>query len=226
MKLYHYSKTPYTELRSKRAQGKVSQAEIKDAEEARAFRRSVSLDIDEISFLPDPAPLEILGQLYANHNHHIWVPNATIYEHIVESRDLPDFIYHITETPGDIEQMNTEWDAMFVKGKSNAEIIRSKQEYFANKTKRKNQTGENGSGNIALEKNMRKYVGKTKQAYLDAIPLFDDYNWKQYAPFVPHVQLDIEGGIAKLLRPARAVKVGGAIGKYTTESKTLPSLHW
>jgi hypothetical protein len=205
MLLYHYANEPYTDLRTKQAQGKMTPEEIKEEDKYALFRHDASPSYAEISFLPDPIPLDIMGALYAGHDHHIWIPNHVVYEHIVESKDIPAFKYHISETPDDIKQMFSDWPD----NPSNAE----KRKYFQEKNARKWRTGENGEGNLQLEKHFGKYVNGTRKAYLAAIPMFDESNWKQYAPMVPHVQINPEGGIVQLLRPARKVTIGPASTK-------------
>lgn len=210
MLLYHYSNEPYTELKTKQAQGKITPEEMEQEDKYALFRHDVSPSYAEISFLPDPIPLDIIGALYAGHDHHIWIPDHEIYEHIVDSKELPPFKYHITETPDDVKQMFRDWP--------DNPTPEQKRAYFQAKNARKWKTGENGEGNKELEKNFSKYVNGTRNAYLTAVPLFDDYNWKQYAPMVPHVQINPEGGIAKLLRPARKVKIGKANVAVSLES--------
>ena len=202
MLLYHYSNKPYTELKTKLAQGIMTPAMILEEDKYSGFRHDIFPDYKAISLLPDPIPLDIMGALYAGHDHHIWVPGSTIYEHVVDSRKIPKFMYHISETPDDVKQMFSEWPD----NPSNAE----KRAYFQSKSARKWRTGENGEGNVELEKNFGKYVNGTRAAYLAAIPLFEEHNWHQYAPMVPHVQLNPEGGVLPLIRPARKVTIGKA----------------
>lgn len=213
MLLYHYSNEHYTDLRTKQAQGKLTPEEIKEEDKYALYRHDVSPSYTTISFLPDPAPLDILGALYAGHDHHIWIPNHVVYEHIVDSKDIPAFKYHITETPDDIKQMFNDWPD----NPTDAE----KRKYFQEKNARKWKTGENGEGYQQLEKHFGKYINGTRKSYLAAIPLFDEYNWTQYAPFVPHVMISPEGGIIQLLKPARKVTIGPANAKVLGSPPTI-----
>lgn len=211
MLLYHYSNTPYTELKTKLAQGAITAAEMAEADQFTRFRNDSFPDYRAISLLPDPIPLDIMGQLYAGHNHHIWIPNHSIYEHVVESARLAEFDYLITETPDDVKQMFADWP--------DNPTPAQKRAYFQARSKRKLRTGESGKGNAALEKNFGRYVGGTRAAYLAAVPMFDEGNWHQYAPMVPHVQIAVPSGVMQLVRPARRVTIGGPLSRN-------PSAKW
>lgn len=210
MLLYHYANEPYPELKTKLAQGVMTPAMILEEDKYSDFRHAAFPSYKAISLLPDPIPLDIMGALYAGHNHHIWIPGHTVYEHIVDSRKIPQFMYHISESPDDVKQMFNDWP--------DNPTPEQKRAFFQARNARKWKTGENGEGNKELEKNFGKYVNGTRSAYLTAVPLFDDYNWKQYAPMVPHVQINPEGGIVKLVRPARKVKIGKANVAVSLES--------
>lgn len=208
MLLYRYSNAPYTELKTKQVQGVMTPAMMAEEDRYVEFRQDSFADYQAISLLPDPIPLDIMGELYAGRNHHIWIPNHVIYEHVVESRRLPRFDYHISETPDDVKQMMADWP--------DNPTPAQKRAYFRAKSKRKWRTGENGTGNTALEINMGRYVGGTREAYLKAVPLFDESNWHQCAPMVPHVQINVDGGVMQLVRPARQVKIGPAKSKHAS----------
>lgn len=208
MLLYHYSNAPYTELKTKLAQGVMTPATMAEEDQYVSFRNDAFPSYKAISLLPDPIPLDIMGELYAGRNHHIWIPDHEIYEHIVDSRRLPRFDYHISETPDDVKQMFRDWP--------DNPTPAQKRAYFRAKSKRKWRTGENGSGNADLERNFGTYVGGTRAAYIKATPLFDEGNWRQYAPMVPHVQINVDGGVMQLVRPARKVKIGGIKLKHAS----------
>jgi hypothetical protein len=200
MLLYHYSIEQYPDLRTKEAQGVLSPTEMLKMDMIAKFRCQVSPSYASISLLPDPIPLDIMGALYAGRNHFIWRAGFAIYEHVVESSAFPKFKYHISETPGDIRQMLEGWGD----NPTDAE----KREYFKSKTMRKTRVGENGEGNVDLERHFGQYVHQTRKAYLAAVQLFDEGNWRQYAPMVPHVQIDPVGGILKLAQPPKRVIIG------------------
>lgn len=208
MLLYHYSNTPYTELKTKLAQGVMTPAAMAEEDQYVTFRNGAFPSYKAISLLPDPIPLDIMGELYTGRNHHIWIPDHEIYEHIVDSRRLPRFDYHISETPDDVKQMFRDWP--------DNPTPAQKRAYFRARSKRKWRTGENGSGNADLERNFGTYVGGTRAAYIKATPLFDEGNWRQYAPMVPHVQINVDGGVMQLVRPARKVKIGGIKLKHAS----------
>lgn len=208
MLLYHYSNEPYTALKTKLAQGVMTPAMMAEEDTYVTYRNDAFPSYKAISLLPDPIPLDIMGALYDGHDHHIWIPNHVIYEHVVDSRRLPRFDYHISETPDDVKQMMADWPDDITPAQKRA--------YFRAKSKRKWRTGENGTGNDAMEKNFGRYVGGTRDAYIKAVPLFDAGNWRQYAPMVPHVQINVDGGVMQLVRPARRVTIGPAPSKHAS----------
>ena len=134
MLLYHYSNEPYTALKTKLAQGVMTPAMMAEEDTYVTYRNDAFPSYKAISLLPDPIPLDIMGALYAGHDHHIWIPNHVIYEHVVDSRRLPRFDYHISETPDDVKQMMADWPDDITQAQKRA--------YFRAKSKRKWRTGE------------------------------------------------------------------------------------
>lgn len=200
MLLYHYSNEPYPELQTKEAQDVMSPMDKLKSDAMAKYRHQETPYYAEISLLPDPIPLDIMGALYAGRNHHIWRAGNAIYEHVVESSAFPEFKYYITETPFDVRQMFDDWP--------DNPTDAQKREYFKNKAIHKARSGEVGVGNTQLEKHFGQYVHQTRNAYLAAVQLFEESNWQQYAPMVPHVCIAPVGGILTLAQPPKRVIIG------------------
>jgi hypothetical protein len=58
MLLYHYSNAPYTELKTKQAQGVMTPDMMVEEDRYVEFRQDSFADYQAISLLPDPIPLE------------------------------------------------------------------------------------------------------------------------------------------------------------------------
>lgn len=211
MLLYHYAKEPYEQLKTKQQQGNLTLKEIEEGERIAAFRSDIGPYYNHISFFFEPAPLDILGTLFAKIHHDFWIPDSTIYEHVVESKTLGEFGWWITETAADIEQMYKDWpiDAVFTDAQKKA--------YFHKRLLRKEKAHEVGYGNHDFEQAAKPYIGGMRKAYIEANKLYDDDSKMQYAAYVPHAMLYPESGIAELKHPAKAVKIGGRHAKYNLE---------
>ncbi len=210
MLLYHYAKAKYPELRTLRKQHTLSEDELAKSLAKQQARFAIGLYVDHLSFFMEPAPLDVIGELYAGRNHKVWIPGATLYEHIVESKTLGDFKYDITETPGDIAEMNADWP-------EDVDLTEAQMlAYFKKKAARKQRAGETGVGNTAFERAAKPYLQGIGLAYINASKTYDDYNWQQYAPSVPHVMIYPPSGVAHLIQKPRKVMVG--LGKKANAS--------
>ena len=87
MKLYHYNPVEFSELKSMIAQG------IKNVGD-----NSIKGYSSSISFFLEPIPRDIVEIL--KHEHDFWVSGRDLYEHVIDTNDLPlDVEYVLTETP-------------------------------------------------------------------------------------------------------------------------------
>lgn len=202
MLLYHYATIPFNILQTPRKQKTPTPEEIL-ADEAKATKRfAIGLYMDHISFFLEPAPLHVLGELFAGHPEAIWIPGRVFYEHVIDTTKIGDFMFSVDATPSDLAVLY-KFDKDF-KNPTKEDFAK----YFEDEYKRKWKLGEYGNGNKELEKIALPLVGTTEQAYRDAIPHFTPSNWRHYAAMVPHAKIYPSGGECILKSPARRVKVG------------------
>jgi hypothetical protein len=199
MLLYHYSKAPLRSLTTRRHRGGLTEQELKEGYDWHVFRQEPAPYYDHISFFFEPAPLDILGTIFAGTGHDFWTADAYIYEHVVESSRIGNFKYFITETPEDIAVMDT-WPDDDDEAK--------KQAYFRRSARRRKALGHVGRNNAAFEQAATPFVGGIRRAYQEVRAKWIDDNRLQYAAFVPHVMLYPERGEIRLIRPAQRVQVG------------------
>ena len=205
MLLYHYSKNPLKTLTTRRFRETLTDEQLKEGWDSAVWRKAPGPYYDHISFFLEPAPLDILGAVFADVNHDFWIPGSTIYQHTVESSKIGRFKYAIVETPGDIEllsewkdewDMDPKWDA-------------AKETYFFKRARIKKANGEVGQNNAAFEQVASSFVGTARQAYLSALNR-DQNDRLLYAAGVPHVMIYPAHGELKLTAPAIKVKIGPA----------------
>lgn len=221
MLLYHYAKEPFETLRTRRHRGGVSVQELADEIAGAKFRHSPGSYYDHLSFFLEPAPLKILGAVFQDVPHDFWVAGATIYEHIVDSRQVGDFKYQIVETPLDLTYLNhwrDEWDM-------DPKWDGPKSKFFKDRAKAKLAVGEIGDGNVEFERVARKLMGRLPTEFIHAAKVYDRHDRLKYAAGVPHVMLYPEHGELTLTRPARQVKIGPANLRLGFES-WMPSCEW
>lgn len=192
MKLYHYSKELYYDLRTLKARG----IEI---DKAGMNKRKYKLgDYNEhISFFLEPVPLDILGTIFKGTGHDVWVPGNELYEYEVSVSHMPEFKYDIVESPltNDLfynpkydDIVDEEWiDLLYQKKKEAGEIGYSKREFL---------------------KVAPQFVGILREEYkkLPKRPNWDKIKLK-YAATCVHVMLYPEVGIIKYDKQKK-VKVG------------------
>lgn len=91
MLLYHYSENSYPTLKSRALQSNVIAEDEKDY-------------TNHISFFLEPIPLDLPEIL--EHRHSFWRSGKTLYEHIVDTKDLPNqdnLLFYLTETPEKVD---------------------------------------------------------------------------------------------------------------------------
>lgn len=105
MKLYHYSDTRLTYIKTKGAQGKVSKLEMKEADKIAEFMEEVGPYYKHLSFFFDPIPRNIAEIFGKGHN--FWFEGNVIYEHVVDANDLIPFKWHLMEMSESIQLADT-----------------------------------------------------------------------------------------------------------------------
>lgn len=211
MLLYHYAPEPFNILKTPRKHKPPTPEEIILDETKATKRFAIGLYMDHISFFLEPAPLHVLGELYAGHEDAIWTPGRVMYEHVIDTAKIGDFKFSVDATPTDLKELY-KFDKVF-KNPTREDFAK----YFEDESKRKWKLGEYGNGNTELEKIAKPLVGSTEQAYRDAIPHFTPSNWKHYAAMVPHAKIYPSNGMCKLITPARRV----IVGKTTKDKKII-----
>lgn len=212
MRLYHYSKTAFTQLLTRRAQNQFTPEELIEEERKAKFRQEPGFYIDHISFFLDPIPADIMGTLFAKDKHDFWIAGNTIYQHIVESSQLGDFTYLIHETPSDMAFLDKHWPL------DKKLTLAEKEQYFLERNKLRRRNGQIGHGNRDFERNAKRYVGTTRDAYIKASIRNVAEARLQYAASVTHVAIYLPGGVAPLISKPTAVKIGKAAVHTGTES--------
>lgn len=181
MKLYHYSKQRYPELKTIERQRYITHQErtLGIAEKEKYQRPGAYFQ--HVSFLLEPAPLDILGEIFGK-EHHTWAPGNKMYEYIVESSNLGAFKYELVETP--------EKTKLFYRKNLDTEA------YILEKDKMIKLRDYTGEDNLRLERAALPLVGLAKNAF-KKLPSFN--NWleikNKYAANVPHVMIYPATGI-------------------------------
>jgi hypothetical protein len=199
--LYHYAAEPYDELRTRRAQGVLTSAQVSAGQRHAEFRKDPAPYYDHISFFSRPLPLATIGALYQGKGNALWNPGQVLYEHVVDSRDLGDVPFKVVETPADVAELD-KWPG------DDADPD-AKRRFFARRALRKLRSGETGDTQQVLDKALGR-IGSLADAYRSATSSFSSAeDWKRYATAVPHVQVYPRDGAVHLARPPRRVVVGG-----------------
>lgn len=190
MRLYHYSVSRYQQLLTRRTQGATAK-EIEESEAKAKRFNSVGPYIDHISFFFDPIPSRIMGKIYGP-THEFWHPGNRIIEHVVETDMLDGHIlFDMVETP-----FRDAFFDEFVKihkwDKDDPELLRL---YLTGLEEAKRANGEIGAGISNLNRQIKRFVGRTEKAIVAASqdPDFDSFKNK-YAANVPHVMIYPQSG--------------------------------
>ena len=153
----------------------------------------VSADYNKhISFFFDPIDPMVVDQVYGKF-HHFWAHGATVYEHVVDSRQIGKFNYHITETPEKIEILYDD-------------SISTKRYYEL--LEQINKTNHYLGTEREFDQAAKKFVGQTSkyQKKVHTYPNWNDIKNK-YAACVPHVMLYPDKGYCKVLS-SRSLTIG------------------
>lgn len=204
MLLYHYAKTPFESLKTRRVRGGITVKELEEADRSAKWRRNPGSYHDHLSFFLERAPLDILGTVFQDVPHEFWVAGATIYEHVVDSRLIGDFKYQIVESPLDMTWWNhwrEEWDM-------DPKWDDAKEKFYDDRAKAKVAVGEIGSGDVEFERVARKLTGHIRADFIHAAKILDREDRLKYAAGVPHVMLYPTHGELMLVGKAKRVRVG------------------
>ena len=176
MKLYHYSPIELTELKSKIARG------IKSAGD-----HGIKGYASSISFFLEPIPLDIAEIL--KHEHDFWISGRELYQHEIDSNDLPlDVDFVLVETPDKTKLLYEEqdWD----KAEGNPELVKQyKQEIEDLEIKK----GYRGKGRMKLVQTCKPFTKGISKYYKNMYTLHckhpEDNLIKKYAATVPHLMI-------------------------------------
>lgn len=176
MKLYHYSPIELTELKSRIAQG------IKSAGD-----HGIKGYASSISFFLEPIPLDIAEIL--KHEHDFWISGRELYQHEIDSNDLPlnvDFI--LVETPDKTKLLYDEQD--WTKAEGNPELVKQYKQEIEDL---ENKKGYRGKGRMKLVQVCKPFTKGISKYYQDMYKLHckypEDNLIKKYAATVPHLMV-------------------------------------
>lgn len=183
MKLYHYSKQHYSELRTLEKQRPISQEEKKKALQETLIHHSPGFYYEHISFFFDPVPYDILGKIYGK-DHRIWYSGNQIFQYEINLDALGKFAYEIVESP---EKIKILYDETLSDDDYEVELnkLMVKHNYI-------------GEGKKELIEASKHLIGTTRSSYLkvQSYPNWNEIKSK-YAACVPHVMIYPDKGIVK-----------------------------
>jgi hypothetical protein len=188
-RIYHYSTSEYASLKTRRAQGVVSEDEYEEDKIKSSFRGKLAPSSDHISLFMERPPLEELPDIFKG-EHPFWKKGTKLYEYVIEVNDLPDFMYEVVESPASIAVLdNVPW----------FENRTYKKLWFSLRAKVNVLAGNTGNSKEDLLKTLQDYEGMTREKYLE-IPNRKDYEGlkTKYAATVPHLYLYPEGGVIEV----------------------------
>ena len=181
MKLYHYSKEKYQDLRSLEAQRPITAKEKREAQNlARLFHNTHPYPYyGNVSFMFDPITKDHWKFYPADH--HSWFKGSELFEYTVNVSDLPDFMWQIVETP-EITKARLD-DSVSIKDywKIYKDIILTRY---------------TGSGHKSFEKASQEFIGEIREwvEYMASVETKEAARY-QYAAGVPHAMLYPVGGV-------------------------------
>lgn len=194
MKLYHYSKTQYVELQTRRKSGLPVPEGVRVSDNY----------LDHISFFFDPIPSKLMPEIFSK-GHPFWYAGNRIYEHVIEVNELEDHIkFEVVESLKKTALLDefaekhnwVEDDPQLLK-KWNLLILREQLKW-----------GEVGAGRVNLKDQIRKNIGSTASCFIAASQRDDfAYGYRKYAANVPHLMLYPDTGIA-VVREVNELKIG------------------
>lgn len=192
MKLYHYSKAALKVLKTRRAQGTLSSAEISEAEHDANEYQFVGAYVDHLSFFFDPIPAALLTRLFDHHP--VWFKGNELIEHVVETESLDRIIpYRVAESPACLKLLDETVDY---------EEEGWLEKYFSSIRKIQIQNKERGTHRSDLEKQIQHFKNTTAKYYELAKQRKDwESNKQKYAAAVPHLMIyPTSGQIAVISR--------------------------
>lgn len=185
--LYHYSKELYNELKSLRAQERLSKKELDELDNEYTRPHSAGKYTQNISFFIEPIPYKIIGDLF--NNNEIWVNGQKLYQYKIPLFYIEKRIkFSLVETPEDIKLFDNEYSETMTNEEYNL--------FIEKKAKNKVARGEVGEGRDNLIKAIKPFLGTTEKYFIEARKRPDaDITSKQYAANVPHLMLYPTKGI-------------------------------
>lgn len=192
MKLYHYSKEPFSELKTVRYRKQLSKEEIENATRIMNFRQEIGLYFDHISFFFEPIPVKNMGYFFRNVKHDFWFKGNKIFEHVIDSSTIGNFKFNIVESDEITKYSNTNWP--------DDPTVENKLKFFKERRKIEESLKLIGSNNHELETYSAKYTGKILSYYSNAYKTNDDESMLKYAASVPHVMIYPDSGHINLLQ--------------------------
>lgn len=192
MKLYHYSKEPFSELKTVRYRKQLSKEEIENATRIMNFRQEIGLYFDHISFFFESIPVKNMGYFFRNVKHDFWFKGNKIFEHVIDSSTIGNFKFIIVESDEISKYNNTNWP--------DDPTVENKLKFFKERRKIEESLKLIGSNNHELETYSAKYTGKILSYYSNAYKTNDDESMLKYAASVPHVMIYPDSGHTNLLQ--------------------------
>lgn len=146
---------------------------------------------DHISFFFEPIPAALLPNIFPK-DHHAWSKGKKLYEHIIDTRALPQKIdYDIVESTKFIAA----YDDFATKNNWVDENPRLFKEWSQLEDRLMRQWGERGNDRSMLESKIQENQGIIADKYRDFAKRIDyEDNKYKYASAVPHLMLWIPGG--------------------------------
>lgn len=190
LKLYHYSKDKYDELKTKELTTPMSREERQRAIERAKFTRYPGPYYQHISFFFEPVPLDIIGKIF-NNEHPFWYPGNEIFEYEVDISKLSSFSYHIVESKICLDEFysldygdDDDFDAV---------------KYYRVLDELQRKAHERGHGVTDFLKGRKAQLGQTRKMY-EKLPKRPNWNEirDKYAATVPHVMIYPIGGLIRI----------------------------
>lgn len=141
---------------------------------------------DNISLFLDPIPAKLLPELFQN-NHPVWRKGMVMYEHIVDTRKLPEKIgFELVESVNKTKV----YDEFVEKHHWYSDDPKLLKLWWKVITPLLIQWGEIGSNRTYLETAINKNRGRTTELYKKAVQRADfEENRNKYAANVPHLMM-------------------------------------
>lgn len=210
MLLYHYNREKYKTLLTRDLQGAVTDKERKDGIGGASFRGDIGPYFEHVSFLLEPAPLDILSGIFPK-DHHTWSKGTKLVEHVVDLSGQDFYGWAIVEGPVSMFFLdhvpwsdNQTYKKLFFKG------MQVGRKWFK----------ESGTDYQSLMKALKRIpAGTTRKAY-ENLPKRKDYGDVKnlYAATVPHLMVYTK-------QPIKVLDTTNVTVEHTS-TITPPSSHW